>query len=86
MPIANHCLQYQERNRPSSEELCQRLADLKESTEYRECVHNNDDQIQAKDNQIMIQAQELEEKDRLLLQRADVINHITEPRAATTGN
>ena len=29
VPIANHCLHYQERNRPSSEELCQRLAGLR---------------------------------------------------------
>ena len=29
VPIANRCLHYQERNRPSSEELCQRLAGLR---------------------------------------------------------
>ena len=33
------CLRYQERERPSSEELCQRLAGLKENTEYGESVH-----------------------------------------------
>ena len=36
LPIAIDCLHYQERERPSSEELCQRLADLKETREYRE--------------------------------------------------
>ena len=38
LPIAMDCLHYQENERPSSEELCQRLADLKETREYRESV------------------------------------------------
>ena len=38
LPIAMDCLHYQENERPSSEELCQRLARLKETREYRECV------------------------------------------------
>ena len=38
MPIAVDCLHYQENERPSSEELCQRLADLKATKEYRESV------------------------------------------------
>ena len=38
LPIAVDCLRYQENERPSSEELCQRLADLKETREYRESV------------------------------------------------
>ena len=38
LPIAMDCLHYQENERPSSEELCQRLAGLKESREYRESV------------------------------------------------
>ena len=38
LPIAIDCLHYQENERPSSEELCQRLADLKETREYRESV------------------------------------------------
>ena len=38
MPIAIDCLHYRENERPSSEELCQRLAGLKESREYRESV------------------------------------------------
>ena len=37
-PIAMDCLHYQENERPSSEELCQRLAGLKETREYRESV------------------------------------------------
>ena len=70
VPIANHCLHYQERSRPSSEELCQRPAGLKESREYREDVQNLQDEIQAKDNQIIAQTQQLQEKDRLLQRRA----------------
>ena len=35
LPIVLHCLHYQENERPSSEELCQRLAGLKETKEYR---------------------------------------------------
>jgi hypothetical protein len=38
LPIAVDCLHYQENERPSSEELCQRLAGLKETREYRESV------------------------------------------------
>jgi serine/threonine protein kinase len=38
LSIANDCLHYQENERPSSEELCQRLAGLKITREYRESV------------------------------------------------
>ena len=38
LPIVMDYLHYQENERPSSEELCQRLADLKETREYRESV------------------------------------------------
>ena len=38
LPIALDCLNYLEWKRPSSEDLCQRLAALKESTYYRESV------------------------------------------------
>ena len=38
LPIAMVCLHYQENERPSSEELCQRLAGLKETREYRESI------------------------------------------------
>ena len=48
VPIAMDCLHYQENERPSSEELCQRLADLKETSEYRESV----EQIESVQNDI----------------------------------
>ena len=73
LPIAINCLQFQEKDRPSSEELCQKLADLKESREYRDSNQNHRDEIQAKDYQIMSQAQQVQEKDRLLQQKTDEI-------------
>ena len=48
LPIALHCLQNDERERPSSKELCQRLAALKESTCYRESVQ----QVEREQNNI----------------------------------
>ena len=67
LPIAMDCIKYQERERPSSEELCQRLAGLKDSSYYKEDVeqHNND-KIQPEDNQIISQRQQLLEKNRQL--------------------
>ena len=48
LTIAMDCLRYQERERPSSEELCQRLAGLKENTEYGESVQ----QVEREQNDI----------------------------------
>ena len=48
LTIAIDCLRYQERKRPSSEELCQRLAGLKENTEYGESV----EQVEREQNDI----------------------------------
>ena len=62
LPIANHCLQYQERSRPSSEELCQRLASLKEFREYRESTQEMHNGVQSNSNQVLL----LQEKDRVL--------------------
>ena len=73
LPIANKCLHYYSKSRPSSEEPCQSLADLKASREYRESVESYIDEIQAKDNQILSQVQHLQEKDRLLQQKENEI-------------
>ena len=73
LPIAKNCIQFQEKDRPSSEELCQRLADLKETGKYRESMQSHIDEIQAKDNQIVSQCQQLREKDILLQRRQDEI-------------
>ena len=69
--IATDCLEFQDKDRPSSEELCQRLASLKETRGYKESVQNQQDEIQAKDSQI-------EEKDRLLQQRTEDISSLTQ--------
>ena len=66
LPIAMDCLKYQERERPSSEELCQRLAGLKDSSHYKDDVEQHRDEIQAKDSQIASQRQQLLEKNRQL--------------------
>ena len=66
LPIAMRCLKYQERERPSSEELCQRLSGLKDSNHYRDNVRQHQDEIQAKDR-------ELEEKDRVIQEKDRVI-------------
>ena len=66
LPIAMECLKYEENERPSSEELCQRLAGLKDSQHYRDNVRQHQDEIQAKDIQIMSQNQQLLEKDRVI--------------------
>ena len=50
------------RERPSSEELCQKLAGLKDSQNYRDNVRQHQDEIQAKDR-------ELEEKDKVIASR-----------------
>ena len=60
-PIAIDCLKYKESKRPSSEELCQRLAGLKESTKYRESVEQQRDEIRAKDDQLSAVTQQLRE-------------------------
>ena len=73
LPIAKDCVCFQEKDRPSSEELCQRLAGLKESREYLTSVQSHFNEIQAKDNQITLQNQQLKENDRLLQQKADEI-------------
>ena len=69
VPIINHCLQYQERSRPSSEELCQRMAGLKESREYRERLQQIHNGVQSNNDQILLLTQQLQEKDRSLQQK-----------------
>ena len=69
LPIAKDCIHFQDKDRPSSEELCQRLADLKESREYRENSHQIQDSIQSNDNQIHVLTQQLQEKDRMLREK-----------------
>ena len=67
--IANDCLKYQDNDRPSSGELCERLAVLKESRRYRESFQTYFNEIQTKNNQIAYLDQQLQEKDRILLEK-----------------
>ena len=57
LPIAMDCLHYQENERPSSEELCQRLAGLKETREYRESI----EQVERVQNDIAQLERQMEE-------------------------
>ena len=75
LPIAIDCLKYEELKRPSSEELCQRLAGLKDSHHYRDNVRQHQDEIQAKDIQIMSQNQQLLEKDRAIQDKDKTIEN-----------
>ena len=48
LPVALDCLSYLENERPSSEELCERLADIKETREYMESM----EQVEKEQNSI----------------------------------
>ena len=67
LPITKHCLEYRDKNRPSSEQLCQRLAALKEAREYKE----NFDKVQVKSDQISLLSQQLQVMD-VALQRCQL--------------
>jgi epidermal growth factor receptor substrate 15 len=69
LPIITDSLKFQDRDRPSSEELCQRLAGLKESREYRESTHQMQNKIQSSSDQVLLLTQQLQEKDRSLQQK-----------------
>ena len=71
LPIAVDCLHYQENDRPSSEELCQRLAGLKESKEYRESIQQIQDEVKLNSNQVFLLTQQLQEKDRRIQEMDD---------------
>ena len=76
LPISMDCLKYQERERPSSEELCQRLAGLKVSNHYKDDVEQHNDEIRAKDRQIISQGQQLLEKNRQLQDKYRQLQYI----------
>ena len=58
LPIVMDCLHYLENKRPSSEELCQRLAVLKETKEYRDSVEQAES-IENKLDELENQVEEL---------------------------
>ncbi|MCG8622432.1 MAG: hypothetical protein MJE68_10615, partial [Proteobacteria bacterium] len=74
LPIAVDCLHYQENDRPSSEELCQRLAGLKESKEYRESTHQIQDQSNSDACRVLQRKyDEIQERNRLLQQKEKLL-------------
>ena len=85
LAIAMDCLHYQERERPSSEELCQRLAGLKESPEYGESVH----QVEREQNDIATLREaatvqqlldELQRKDVTIRSKDDLLQQLERER------
>ncbi len=68
LPIAMECLEYQESERPSSEEICLMLSDLKDSSDYQENLQLVDAKVcqegkqKAKENMQTIQQQQEEIK------------------------
>ena len=80
LPIAVDCLSYQDNERPSSEVLCQRLAGLKESREYKDDLQKQFDEIQAKDNQLIHLTEQLQEKDRILYQQEQERNRVLQEK------
>ena len=73
LPIAVDCLCFQEVKRPSSDELCQRLADLKESTQYTQNIKQQQDEMQAKDDQISVLTQQLHESAGIIHEKQEEI-------------
>ena len=59
LPLAKDCLCYMEEDRPLSEELCQRLASLKESSGYSSSLQQEESARLFTDNQIKALAREL---------------------------
>jgi serine/threonine protein kinase len=90
LSISVDCLQFEDIDRPSSDEICQRISILKESTKYRESVQQQQDAIQARDRQIRLQSErlhsmeneiqpkddQLQEKDRKLERKQDELNEL----------
>ena len=72
LPIAVDCIHYQENERPSSEELCQRLAGLKETREYRESIK----QVEGVQNDIA----QLERQTIQQLQELHIVNQQLQQR------
>ena len=65
LPIAMDSLQYQEKERPSSEELCERLAGLQETSEYRKSM----ERTEREQNDMASQIQQLREQNKDLNKR-----------------
>ena len=68
LPIAVDCLHFKEMNRPSSEELCETLCHIKESTNYMKSIERQ--QVEsAKVDQICLLTQQLQKSDAVLCEK-----------------
>ena len=74
LPIAKDCLNYQESKRPSSEELCQRLAAIKESTKYKNSVEKGEIQVIKDQIPFNIHQEVLQEKEQQLRRKENRIH------------
>ena len=68
LPIAVDCLHYEENARPSSQPLCQRLAGLKETREYRESVEQTE-RVQNDIAQLERQVEEMQIREEATVQQ-----------------
>ena len=77
LPIIMDCIKYNERERPSSAQLCQRLADLKDSIMYRSSMKQEQDEISTLTQQLHEKEAEkekiIEDKHRTLQQHQEEI-------------
>ena len=75
LSIAQDCIKYRESERPSSEELCQRLAGLKESNDYRNKTWGTTvpEELQDKDELCQEYRRALQEKDCRIEQQSALI-------------
>ena len=83
LPIARDCLEYQENERPSSEELCERLAHLKESGSYQGSILEEKEKTHTYDDQI---SQQVEDGNKKQVKKQLLLPHSTHgPLAWTDG-
>ena len=82
LQIALDCLKDQEADRPTSQQLCQSLGDLKETQAYQESsqqdkdhiIRSKDEEIRAKDEQIQTKEQDLAIKIHQLQERVEELD------------
>ena len=82
LPIALDCLRYLENKRPSSEELCQRLADLKEAREYRASMRQMES-IMNKLDELETQVEEMKVNQVLACKQIDDLREDNERQCNT---
>ena len=69
LPLVMDCLYYQDDKRPSSEEICQRLADLKTTAEYKDSIE------QTNCAQTISQIKEIQLREARAIQELNVLQY-----------